>query len=202
MDKIICIGKNYLKHAQELGDAVPTEPVYFMKPASTVLQLQDESGILELPNWGECHHELELVLRVDKIYGKLGFGSYTFGLDLTLRDVQTRMKKSGLPWERAKVFRNASVLGPWQPLSSLDQLLSTSFTLTVNNQVRQRGQGRDMRWKPQELLEDLLRLFPVCEQDVVFTGTPEGVAELKDGDHVVVEGGDVRYAFTCRKGNF
>jgi 2-keto-4-pentenoate hydratase/2-oxohepta-3-ene-1,7-dioic acid hydratase in catechol pathway len=149
MDKIICVGKNYLKHALELGDAVPEEPVYFFKPPSALFA---GGEVLEIPKHGEVHHELELVF---KIGAPNRLTHYTFGLDLTLRDLQSRLKKSGQPWEKAKVFKNSAVLGPWRELDKLERIMGTRFELKVNGQTRQKGVGSDMRWKPLELLSDL-----------------------------------------------
>ena len=123
MDKIICVGKNYLKHAQELGDAVPEEPLYFLKPPSTLYLAEGDSGRVQLPVSGEVHHELELVFRIEG----MTFSHFTLGLDLTIRDLQSRLKKAGQPWEKAKVFRNSAILGPWQPLTTLDEALAIPF---------------------------------------------------------------------------
>lgn len=193
MDKIICVGKNYLKHAIELGDAVPESPIYFLKPPSTLLVV--ESGKVELPlsKRGEVHHELELVFRIED--DKLTH--FTLGLDLTLRDLQTSLKKAGQPWEKAKVFANSSVLGPWHPVNSLEGLLKEPFELTVNGEKRQRGIGQDMRWGPLELLKDVANWFPIRNGDILFTGTPEGVGPLKPGDVLKIRGGPVEYGLTC-----
>jgi fumarylpyruvate hydrolase len=107
--------------------------------------------------------------------------------------------KAGQPWETAKVFKISAILGPWRPLESLDRAMTIEFSLSVNDQIRQRGRGQDMRWKPLDLLRDLERFFPLCEGDLLFTGTPEGVGPLSDGDRLQVRGGDISYAFTCRR---
>lgn len=199
MDKMICIGKNYLKHAQELGDAVPEEPIYFIKPPSTLMLAAAEPFTVDWPGQGDLHHEVELALRISQDGGDWRFSHYTIGLDMTLRDVQARLKKAGQPWEKAKVFKNSAVLGPWQELSSLGELLEQEFSLSVNGQVRQRACGSEMRWKPAETLKDLQRWFPLCDGDVLFTGTPEGVGPLEEGDLLEVSGPKTRYAFTCRR---
>ena len=198
MDKIICVGKNYLEHAKELGDAIPDEPLYFLKPPSTFLEVVEKT--VEIPRGFEVHHELELVLRLGETddHG-WEFTHYTFGLDLTLRDVQSRLKKAGQPWEKAKVFKNSAIRGPWEPVLTLEETLKIPFALKVNGEVRQRGLGQGMRWKPDELLKDLQKWFPLCDNDVLYTGTPEGVGPLKDGDVVEVNGGAVFYGFECRE---
>ena len=199
MDKIICVGKNYLKHALELGDAVPEEPLYFIKPPSSSIQLKSgPNPVVEFPSRGEIHHELELVLKFKASAEGWTFSHYTLGLDLTARDLQARLKKAGQPWEKAKVFRNSAILGPWQEISSMEAVLSMPFELKVSGSLRQKGQGQDMRWKPLDLSEDLPKWFPICDGDLLFTGTPEGVGPLVNGDLVEVSSGTLDYSFECR----
>ena len=202
MDKIICVGKNYLKHARELGDAVPTEPLYFLKPPSVLCRAEGVKGKVELPGGDEVHHEIELVLRIGKDpAGKFQFSHFTFGLDLTRRELQSRLKKAGQPWEKAKVFKNSAIVGPLFPLAKLPEVMSTSFMLQVNGETRQNGLPSDMRWTPEELLLDVQNWFPLCEGDLLFTGTPEGVGPMRHGDQLEVRGGPVLYSFTCTKGS-
>ena len=190
MDKLICIGKNYLKHAQELGDAVPEEPIIFLKPPSTLREVSGRADVA----WPQgAHHEIELVLRLAKRGEDWTFSHYTFGLDMTLRDIQARQKKNGWPWERAKSFTDSAIVGPFHPLSSLEQALALPFTLKINGEVRQSGLGRDMRWKPDALLEEIATWLPLREGDLLFTGTPEGVGPVNAGDELEITGGDVRY---------
>lgn len=196
MDKIICVGKNYLKHAQELGDAVPQEATYFLKPPSTLCTIEKSGMQVQLPSRGEVHHEIELVFRIHKSAdAKLTLSHFTWGVDLTIRDLQARLKKAGQPWEKAKVFANSAIVGPWQKMHSLKETLEVPFTLTVNGEVRQKGLGRDMRWTPDFLIEDLPKWFPIEDGDLLFTGTPEGVGPLKAGDVVELSGGDIHYSF-------
>lgn len=197
MDKVICVGKNYLKHAKELGDAVPSEPLYFLKPPSAIRAIYKSGETVALPSYGEIHHELELVFRIQEQDGKLVLSHYTFGLDLTLRDLQTALKKAGQPWEKVKVFRNAAILGPWRECISLAETLEIEFELKVNGKTRQKGFGSEMQWKPDFVLKDVQRWFPVCDGDLLFTGTPEGVGPLKKGDLVEITGGNIEYTFHC-----
>lgn len=201
MDKLVCVGKNYLKHALELGDAVPEEPTYFLKPPSTLIEAK--GGALTEIEWpaggGELHHEIELVLKLKNSGGKWTATHYTFGLDMTLRDLQFRLKKAGLPWEKGKTFQNAAVTGPWIPVTDMAAVLNIPFSLKVNGQVRQQARGADMRWQPDELLADLPRWFPLRDGDLLFTGTPEGVGPLNDGDILEISGGDVNYSVKCKR---
>jgi 2-keto-4-pentenoate hydratase/2-oxohepta-3-ene-1,7-dioic acid hydratase in catechol pathway len=197
MDKIICVGKNYLKHALELGDAVPDSPTYFFKPPSVIHVVTKGSKIVDLPARGEAHHEIELVFRIQNENGKLRLSHYTLGLDLTLRSLQADLKKAGQPWEKAKVFKNSCILGDWRECTSLDEVLDMPFQLSVNGKLRQKAMGLDMRWKPDDVLEDLPKWFEVCDGDLLFTGTPEGVGPLLKGDTVEVVGGNIEYSFKC-----
>lgn len=196
MDKIICIGKNYLKHAKELGDAVPTEPIYFIKPPSACVQIETKEQRIAWPEQGELHHEVELVLKLSRKNSTWIFSHYTFGLDMTMRDIQSRLKKAGLPWEKGKVFKNAAIVGPWRPVSSMDEVLNLEFSISIDGKVRQKDFGREMRWQPSALLEDLQRWLPLCDGDLLFTGTPDGVGPIKDKDQIEVRGGDIQYRLT------
>lgn len=189
MDKVICVGKNYLKHAVELGDALNEEPLFFIKPPSTCVQ---GAGRIAIPKNGEVHHEVELVFEIRG--GRLS--RYTVGLDLTIRDLQARLKKAGHPWEKGKVFKNAAILGPWREFKKLEDVLAQPFSLSVNGQVRQTGVGMDMRWKPEALLVEAAKWFPICDGDLLFTGTPEGVGPLTAGDQVQIAGPEIEYGFT------
>lgn len=199
MDKIICVGKNYLKHALELGDAVPEEPLYFLKPPSVLAQLKaGPNPAVEFPQRGEIHHELELVFKIKQQGSSWAFSHFSLGLDLTARELQQRLKKAGQPWEKAKVFSNSAIVGPWQEVTSLEAVLTQPFELKVNGELRQKGMGQDMRWKPLDLIADLPKWFPLRDGDLIFTGTPEGVGPLNDGDKVEVRGGSMDYSFDCR----
>lgn len=197
-DKIICVGRNYLKHAIEMGGEIPKEPLYFLKPASASVIVESAGQKVELPKGrGGVHHELELVLRIASSDSGFTFSHFNFGLDLTLRDLQQSLKKAGQPWEKAKVFRNSAILGPWRRLESMTELLQRPFDLYVNEEKRQYGKGEDMRWQPNELIADLQQYFPLCDGDWLFTGTPEGVGPLIAGDKIRIQSGDFKYEFTC-----
>lgn len=198
-DKIICVGKNYLKHALELGDAVPTEPVFFIKPPSTLFTADGRTNILKLPKGHEVHHELELVFRIQSnSEGGFELSHFTFGLDLTLRALQAQLKKAGQPWEKAKVFPHSAVIGTWEQVTSVDSVVKHKFSLSVNGQPRQQGLGLDMRWPPGELLAEIQKWFPIKSGDLLFTGTPEGVGPLVAGDKVeVASDAGIEYKLVC-----
>jgi 2-keto-4-pentenoate hydratase/2-oxohepta-3-ene-1,7-dioic acid hydratase in catechol pathway len=193
MDKVICVGKNYLKHAIELGDAVPEEPLYFLKPPSVIYSALDQGAMVDLASQGDIHHEAELVFEIRRMGTSWKLSRYTIGLDLTRRDLQNHLKKAGQPWEKAKVFKNSCILGPWRELVSMEKLMSAPFSLTINGSLRQQAHGAEMRWTPEYLIQDVSRWFPICDGDVLFTGTPEGVGPLRSGDQLLVSGLDLRY---------
>lgn len=182
MEKMICLGKNYLDHAQELGDAVPEKPVLFIKPASCLRQATQEGQFIEvsLPRGrGSVHFETEIVARI-RANGSID--AVTLGLDLTLRDVQQELKRNGHPWEIAKVFPGAAILGPWIPLHDLDEdYMASEFVFSLDGTVKQTGKGTMMRMSPKEGLAYAQQVFPVIDGDALFTGTPAGVGPIQSG---------------------
>jgi 2-keto-4-pentenoate hydratase/2-oxohepta-3-ene-1,7-dioic acid hydratase in catechol pathway len=180
-DKIICVGKNYLDHAKELGDAVPEEPLFFFKPSSSLVT--DVSKPVVLPkNQGSIHHECEIVYRVKGNGASALFDAVTLGLDLTLRDLQNELKKKGQPWEAAKAFPRSAIIGKWIALAEFPDHLRVPFELKVNGETRQKSTGDQMRRTPSELLKKAAEIFDVCDGDLFFSGTPAGVGPIKIGD--------------------
>lgn len=192
MDKIICVGKNYRDHAQELGDAVPEKPVIFLKPASVLRTAQhwDETIVLSLPDeQGEIHYETEIVLLLQQGGFKLSLpaaeasiAAVTLGLDMTLRTLQTSLKKQGHPWTIAKVFPDAAVVGPWLKVNEFQDYLTTPFSFTLNGELKQHACGNIMLFKPAELVCYISQYMPLCAGDIIFTGTPAGVGKVQLGD--------------------
>jgi 2-keto-4-pentenoate hydratase/2-oxohepta-3-ene-1,7-dioic acid hydratase in catechol pathway len=186
MDKLICVGKNYLEHAQELGDAVPEMPVLFLKPPSVAVAVQ-QKGEVELPKGvGSIHHECEIVVQIDH-QGVIQ--AVSLGLDMTLREVQGALKKQGHPWEISKVFRGSAILGPWIRLHDFPNYLGEEFTFSLDGKVCQRGRGSQMRLSPEKCISYANQHFPLCDGDVVFTGTPAGVGPVVPGQLAEVKWG-------------
>jgi acylpyruvate hydrolase len=185
--KIVCIGRNYREHAQELGNAVPSEPVFFLKPSTAVLP---PGQSFRMPSWtNSIHYELELVLRISSTCRAMPAGQLRMhvdgiglGLDLTARDVQDELKKKGLPWEKAKAFDGSAVLGNgFLPLpNDLDNL---SFSLLRNGTTVQEGHASEMIFPPDALLAHVSRYITLEPGDLLFTGTPSGVGPILPGDH-------------------
>ena len=184
MDKIICIGKNYLDHAKELGDSVPAMPVIFFKPPSVLCQAKrGETLSIELPKErGSVHHECEIVLRIKMDGSRIFFDAATLGLDMTLRDTQSEIKKNGHPWELAKVFPNSAIIGPWLQLDEFPEYLDEEFSLKIGTEIRQKGHGNEMRVNPQDCLSHIQKNFPILNGDLLFTGTPAGVGAVHPGN--------------------
>ncbi len=186
MDKLICIGKNYLDHAKELGDAVPEMPVIFLKPPSILKRVNREGDMIQvkLPEGrGSIHHECEIVVRLDAAGA---IDAVTLGLDMTLREVQAGLKKNGHPWEVSKVFDGSAILGAWIPISEFTGYLDEPFEFSVNGVVRQSACGSEMRLSPQACIEYAKTFFPIIVGDAIFTGTPAGVGPVVAGDEGVL----------------
>jgi 2-keto-4-pentenoate hydratase/2-oxohepta-3-ene-1,7-dioic acid hydratase in catechol pathway len=189
--RIFCVGRNYADHAKEMGSALPPEPVIFMKPATSLVR---EGQPLKLPrDRGSVHHEMELVLAVGREAeaaapeAALGLlAGVTLGLDLTLRDEQARLKQSGSPWELAKAFDGSAAVAKFTaaPLKFDPQALD--MLCTVNGQVRQHGNTRDMLFDIPAILAFLSRRWRLLPGDLVYTGTPAGVGPLRPADRVEI----------------
>ncbi|WP_170008306.1 fumarylacetoacetate hydrolase family protein [Bacillus fonticola] len=191
---IYAVGRNYAKHAQELGNDIPSEPLLFHKPASAAVYAEGQT--IPLPfDKGEVHFETELVLRIGKRPSQGAtvdelISHITVGLDLTLRDVQSELKKNGHPWLRAKGFRNSAVLGAWQPWMGYESFKSQPFSLEKNGHQTQHGTPSEMMFSVERLLAELDEWFGLAEGDLLFTGTPEGVGPLVSGDKLNLLLGD------------
>ena len=204
MDKIICVGKNYLEHAKELGDAVPVRPVLFMKPPSVLKAAQSMDDRVRLripPNAGELHHECEIVLRVSRDGYRMNLedaqsaiGEVTLGLDMTLRDLQSKLKKQGHPWEMSKAFLDSAVVGPWIRTSEFIDWLDRRFSLRIDRVTKQSGCAREMSFSPADCVAYISHHFPLKQGDLIFTGTPAGVGPVNSGNVAELEWGPVRYS--------
>ncbi|NNM59919.1 MAG: fumarylacetoacetate hydrolase family protein [Legionellales bacterium] len=192
MDKLIFIGKNYLDHAQELGDAVPDKPVIFIKPPSVLKCVPvwgTTANLILSPDENDVHYEAEIVLHVKKDAYQIAqkdaghfIDAVSLGLDMTRRNLQTQLKKQGHPWTIGKVFPDAAIVGPLIPIESFTDYLSTPFSFSLNDKVCQKAQGTAMTFSPAALVSYVSEFFPLCAGDLIFTGTPSGVGQVKQGD--------------------
>lgn len=189
LGKALCVGRNYADHARELGNAVPAEPLLFMKPNTAFAPL---GRPLRLPRGrGACHHETELAVLIgqplrnaDARQARAAVAGYGIGLDLTLRDEQNRLKNQGHPWERAKAFDAGCPLSAFLAPEAVDDADALQLRLWVNGELRQDGNTRQMTMAVHELLAYCSRFFTLLPGDVVMTGTPAGVGPLAPGDRL------------------
>ncbi|MNQ20923.1 fumarylacetoacetate hydrolase family protein [Flavobacterium maritimum] len=189
--KIICIGRNYTNHIEELQNERPTEPVVFMKPDSAILLKQHPFVIPEFSE--DIHHEIEIIVKINKVgkyiepqFAHKYYDEISVGIDFTARDLQAKLKSKGLPWEKAKAFDGSAVIGEFLPKSQFSSLENLTFELTNNNLSVQKGNSSFMLWKIDELISYVSQFFTLKIGDIIFTGTPEGVAAVKPDD--VLEG--------------
>lgn len=178
--KVVCVGKNYTEHIYELGDEVPDKMVLFVKPNSAIntkVQLSGDEPI---------HYEGEICF----LYEGGTFSAVGFGLDLTKRALQSKLKEKGLPWERAKAFDGAAVFSQFTDFD--ESPASLNFTMTINGETRQEGKVGLMIYKPHQILKEIQSFMTLFDGDVVMTGTPKGVGPLAAGDLVeaVLKNGD------------
>jgi 2-keto-4-pentenoate hydratase/2-oxohepta-3-ene-1,7-dioic acid hydratase in catechol pathway len=187
--KIFCVGRNYVDHAKELGNDVPEEPVIFMKPKSALLQPHTPFYYPEFSN--ELHYETELVLRICK-NGKYiperqaskYYNAITVGLDFTARDIQAKLKKKGLPWEKAKAWDNSAVVGTWKEFTADMLKKPINFSMKNNGEEKQNGTSSDMLFSFEEIISHISNYFSINIGDLIFTGTPAGVGECVVGDRL------------------
>ena len=191
-NRIFCIGKNYAGHVRELSGTVPEDPVIFMKPVSCLVP---EGEPVRLPSHGTVvHHEVEVVLLIGKEGRDISqhgacshIAGVTLGIDLTLRDVQSHLKKHGLPWELSKAFEQSAPIGQIVPAEKLPDLANIAFRLEVNGDLRQEGSTADMIFSVPEIIQYLSRVWELAPGDLIFTGTPAGVGPLHAGDAVTIQ---------------
>lgn len=197
--KIICIGRNYADHARELGNQVPAEPVVFLKPQSAILSHKHPFYI---PEWTQdVHHEIELVVKINRLgktisesHASRYYDEVGLGIDFTARDIQTQLKAKGHPWERAKAFDGSAVVGQFMKLTDLGkEVQDLQFHLTNRDQVVQEGHTKDMLFSVDRLISEVSKFMTLKVGDLLFTGTPSGVAAVRPQDRLVgtLEGNDL-----------
>jgi 2-keto-4-pentenoate hydratase/2-oxohepta-3-ene-1,7-dioic acid hydratase in catechol pathway len=193
--KIICIGRNYADHIKELANERPTDPVVFIKPDSAILPKDQDFYIPDFTK--EVHHEVEVLIKIKKvgkhIDPKFASGYYDeigLGIDFTARDLQAQLKEKGLPWEKAKGFDGAAVIGKWLPKTDFPDLDNLNFSLLKNGQMVQKGNTSHMLWKIDELIAYVSQFFMLKKGDIIFTGTPAGVGRIATNDYLsgILEG--------------
>ena len=187
--KIIAIGRNYTAHALELHNAIPTEPVIFLKPDTAVLKDNKAFYLPEFSN--EIHYELEIVLKISKegkhITEKFAhkyFEEIGLGIDFTARDVQSKLKAKGLPWELAKAFDHSAAISPFIPKITFTDLYDLHFELYQNDERKQAGHSANLIFSYEQIISFVSKHITLKKGDLIFTGTPEGVGKVEQGDHL------------------
>ena len=187
--KIICIGRNYLAHVKELDNALPTEPMFFMKPETALLPAGEPFPYPDFSK--EVHYETELVLRICKTAKAIDeekaseyYDAITVGIDFTARDLQSRCKAKGHPWEIAKAFDYSAPIGKFKKISELKNADDIAFGMKLNGEWVQQGHSRDMIFSFDRIISHVSQFVTLNEGDIVFTGTPQGVGEVHVGDRL------------------
>lgn len=192
--KIICIGRNYAEHIRELNNEIPDEPVIFIKPDSSLLRNNAPFFIPEFSN--DVHYEVELVIKINKLgkhipiqFARDYYSEIALGIDFTARDLQSKLKEKGLPWEKAKGFDHSAVISKFIPveqfgISQNDSIKSLNFSLQKNNVVVQQGNTDFMINNIDEIISHVSQYFTLKIGDYIFTGTPAGVGPVTPGDHL------------------
>jgi len=188
--KIICIGKNYLKHVKEFDGKVPEELCFFMKPDTALLK--DNEAFYHPDFSKEIHHEVEIVVKIDKVgkniqkqFAHKYYSEIGIGIDFTARDLQWKLKEQGLPWEKSKAFDNSAPIGKkFIPVSSINDLNNINFHLDINGKTVQKGNTSDMMFKINDIIAEVSKYITLKTGDLIYTGTPEGVSPVKIGDNL------------------
>ncbi len=183
--KIICIGRNYAEHAKELKNELPTEPVFFMKPDTALLK----ENVFYFPDFtNDLHHEIELVIKISKAgkhiekqFAHKYYEEIGLGIDFTARDLQTKAKEKGLPWEKAKAFDNSAPIGKFVRKEEVD-INRINFELKINGTTKQLGNSRDLIFSFDTIISYVSKFITLKVGDLIYTGTPEGVGQVKIGD--------------------
>jgi 2-keto-4-pentenoate hydratase/2-oxohepta-3-ene-1,7-dioic acid hydratase in catechol pathway len=185
--KIIAIGRNYAAHAAELNNAIPTKPIIFLKPDTAVLKDNKPFYIPEFSN--DVHYELEIVLKICKegkhIAEKFASNYYEeigLGIDFTARDIQSEHKEKGLPWELAKAFDNSAVISNFLPKSDYKDMYDLKFELKKNGETKQNGHTANLLFSFEKIISFVSQYITLKKGDLIFTGTPEGVGKVNQGD--------------------
>lgn len=194
LGKIVCVGRNYAAHAAELNNPIPTEPILFMKPASAACNLAQP---LRIPQHrGSVHHETELAILIgaplhnaDATQARAAIAGIGIALDLTLRDVQDKLKKEGQPWERAKAFDGAYPVSPFVAAKYID-LQNLTLQLYRNGNLQQNGNTAQMLFNVIDLIVEISKIFSLQPGDIISTGTPAGVGPLVSGDKLIATLGE------------
>ncbi len=187
--KLICIGRNYAEHAKEMNSAIPTEPIFFLKPDTAVIK---DNQPFYYPDFSkEIHHEVELIIKINKAgkniapeFANKYYDEIGIGIDFTARDIQNKCKEKGLPWEKAKAFDGSAPIGQFIDKKNISDLNNINFHLTINGNTIQKGNTKDLLFSFDTIIAYVSKFFTLKTGDLIFTGTPEGVGPVATGDQL------------------
>ena len=187
--KLVCVGRNYAAHVEELKNEKPSDPVLFIKPDSAILPREQDFFIPEFSR--NVHYEIELLVKIKKVgkhiskaFAPRYYDEITVGIDFTARDLQEQLKSRGLPWEKAKGFDGAAVIGRWVPKTRFSDMGDLRFSLEKNGVAVQEGHTKNMLWDVDEIISYCSTFFTLKKGDVIFTGTPAGVGPVAANDYL------------------
>jgi len=188
--KIICVGRNYAAHIEELQSMKPKEPILFLKPETSIIH---KSQPFFIPHFSSnIDYEVEVLIRINRIgkhiQPKFAYKYYqeiSLGIDFTARTVQNKLKENGLPWEKAKAFDGSALIGEWISKSEYKDLNDLNFSLELNGTEVQKGNTSNMLWKINDLISYISTYFTLKIGDIIFTGTPQGVGSIKENDVIL-----------------
>ena len=185
--KIICIGRNYRKHIEELKNEKPSSPVIFIKPDSSIILKNQPFFIPDYSN--EIHYEAEVILKISKLgksinkkFANKYYNKISLGIDFTARDIQNELKAKGLPWEKSKAFDGSALIGEWIDKNEFKNINNLNFHLKKNGTDVQIGNTSNMLWGFDELISEISNFFTLKIGDIIFTGTPSGVNIVREND--------------------
>tara|TARA_B110000914_G_scaffold190031_1_gene175780 strand:- start:1313 stop:1924 length:612 start_codon:yes stop_codon:yes gene_type:complete len=185
--KIICIGRNYVDHIDELKNERPSSPVVFLKPETAVILKNHPFFIPDYSN--DIHYEVEVLIKIKKLgksidvkFSHTYYDEIGLGIDFTARDLQSELKKNGLPWEKSKAFDGSALIGKWVNKNEFNDLNNLNFSLKKNGTNVQSGNTSNMLWNIDELISEVSKFFTLKIGDIIFTGTPSGVGKVNEND--------------------
>ena len=188
--KIICVGRNYVEHIEELNNSKPDSPVLFLKPETSLIHKKQPFFIPSFSN--EIHHEIEIIVKINRLgksiatkYSHKYYDKIGLGIDFTARDLQLKLKNKGMPWEKSKAFDGSALVGCWVNKNEIEDLDNIDFYLKKNEKIVQRGNTSNMLWKIDELVSEISNFFTLKIGDIIFTGTPAGVGKVNENDILV-----------------
>jgi len=188
--KIVCVGRNYFDHINELKNEKPDSPILFLKPETSIIQKKQPFFIPDFSN--DVQYEVEVLIKINRLgkaispnFSHKYYDEIGLGIDFTARDLQNKLKKDSLPWEKSKSFDGSALIGNWINKKNIDDLNNIDFRLTKNGNNVQKGNTSQMLWGIDELISEISKFFTLKIGDIIFTGTPSGVGRVNENDNLV-----------------